>query len=172
MEGSLAEPALSPRVCPQIYFIWVTRTQRQFEWLADIIREVEENDRQDLVSVHIYITQLAEKFDLRTTMLVGQGQPGGAGGPPSGPRAGPGDDLLPYPHSIPQYICERHFQKVLNRSLFTGLRSVTHFGRPPFEPFFNSLQEVHPQVSLGSLLLLSSEQSSQTCSGRERIGHG
>ncbi|EPQ14735.1 Dual oxidase 1 [Myotis brandtii] len=99
--------------CKKIYFIWVTRTQRQFEWLADIIREVEENDHQDLVSVHIYITQLAEKFDLRTTML---------------------------------YICERHFQKVLNRSLFTGLRSVTHFGRPPFEPFFNSLQEVHPQV--------------------------
>ncbi|XP_040824848.1 dual oxidase 1 [Ochotona curzoniae] len=99
--------------CKKIYFIWVTRTQRQFEWLADIIREVEENDRRDLVSVHIYITQLAEKFDLRTTML---------------------------------YICERHFQKVLNRSLFTGLRSITHFGRPPFEPFFNSLQEVHPQV--------------------------
>nr|XP_034351294.1 dual oxidase 2 isoform X2 [Arvicanthis niloticus] len=100
-------------LCKKIYFIWVTRTQRQFEWLADIIREVEENDHQDLVSVHIYITQLAEKFDLRTTML---------------------------------YICERHFQKVLNRSLFTGLRSVTHFGRPPFELFFNSLQEVHPQV--------------------------
>ena len=63
-------------MCPQIYFIWVTRTQRQFEWLADIIREVEENDRQDLVSVHIYITQLAEKFDLRTTMLVGQASHG------------------------------------------------------------------------------------------------
>uniref|UniRef100_H0V9P6 NAD(P)H oxidase (H2O2-forming) n=1 Tax=Cavia porcellus TaxID=10141 RepID=H0V9P6_CAVPO len=103
----------SQMLCKKIYFIWVTRTQRQFEWLADIIREVEENDLQDLVSVHIYITQLAEKFDLRTTML---------------------------------YICERHFQKVLNRSLFTGLRSVTHFGRPPFEAFFNSLQEVHPQV--------------------------
>ncbi|XP_054988468.1 dual oxidase 2 [Sorex araneus] len=103
----------SQMLCKKIYFIWVTRTQRQFEWLADIIREVEENDCQDLVSVHIYITQLAEKFDLRTTML---------------------------------YICERHFQKVLNRSLFTGLRSITHFGRPPFELFFNSLQEVHPQV--------------------------
>ncbi|KAG8505332.1 Dual oxidase 2, partial [Galemys pyrenaicus] len=103
----------SQMLCKKIYFIWVTRTQRQFEWLADIIREVEEKDCQDLVSVHIYITQLAEKFDLRTTML---------------------------------YICERHFQKVLNRSLFTGLRSVTHFGRPPFEPFFNSLQEVHPEV--------------------------
>lgn len=53
-----------------MYFIWVTRTQRQFEWVSDIIREVEEVDAQELVSVHIYITQLAEKFDLRTTMLV------------------------------------------------------------------------------------------------------
>ncbi|KFO80860.1 Dual oxidase 2 [Cuculus canorus] len=103
----------SKLVCKKIYFIWVTRTQRQFEWLADIIREVEEADRNDLVSVHIYITQLAEKFDLRTTML---------------------------------YICERHFQKTLNKSLFTGLRAITHFGRPPFVPFFNSLQEVHPEV--------------------------
>ncbi|NXS61506.1 DUOX2 oxidase, partial [Brachypteracias leptosomus] len=103
----------SKLLCKKVYFIWVTRTQRQFEWLADIIREVEETDRTDLVSVHIYITQLAEKFDLRTTML---------------------------------YICERHFQKVLNKSLFTGLRSITHFGRPPFVPFFSSLQEVHPEV--------------------------
>ncbi|XP_048338002.1 dual oxidase 2-like [Sphaerodactylus townsendi] len=99
--------------CKKIYFIWVTRTQRQFEWMADIIRELEEKDQRELVSVHIYITQLAEKFDMRTTML---------------------------------YICERHFQKVLNRSLFTGLRSITHFGRPPFIPFFCSLQEVHPEV--------------------------
>ncbi|XP_078056229.1 dual oxidase 1-like [Mustelus asterias] len=100
--------------CKKIYFIWVTRTQRQFEWLEDIIREVEETDKMSLVSVHIYITQLAEKFDLRTTML---------------------------------YICERHFQKVSNRSLFTGLRSITHFGRPQFVPFFNSLMEVHPEVT-------------------------
>lgn len=27
-------------------------------------------DTQELVSVHTYITQVAEKFDLRTTMLV------------------------------------------------------------------------------------------------------
>ncbi|KAJ8340756.1 hypothetical protein SKAU_G00353890 [Synaphobranchus kaupii] len=100
--------------CKKVYFIWVTRTQKQFEWVSDIIREVEEMDAQDLVSVHIYITQLAEKFDLRTTML---------------------------------YICERNFQKVMNRSLFTGLRSITHFGRPPLLSFFSSLQEVHPEVS-------------------------
>ncbi|KAK2493030.1 hypothetical protein MC885_010885 [Smutsia gigantea] len=135
--------------CKKIYFIWVTRTQRQFEWLADIIREVEENDHQDLVTVHIYITQLAEKFDLRTTMLAWQGCPGRAGEPPRGLGRGwlglavTPSSALPPPL---QYICERHFQKVLNRSLFTGLRSTTHFGRPPFEPFFDSLREVHPQV--------------------------
>ena len=72
----------------------MTRTQRQFEWLADIIREVEENDRQDLVSVHIYITQLAEKFDLRTTMLVRQCQPGRMGGSPSGLGADAGSAWL------------------------------------------------------------------------------
>uniref|UniRef100_A0A8C2FYF4 NAD(P)H oxidase (H2O2-forming) n=1 Tax=Cyprinus carpio TaxID=7962 RepID=A0A8C2FYF4_CYPCA len=99
--------------CKKVYFIWVTRTQRQFEWVSDIIREVEDMDAQGLVSVHIYITQLAEKFDLRTTML---------------------------------YVCEQHFQKVWNRSLFTGLRSITHFGRPPFLAFLSSLQEVHPEV--------------------------
>ncbi|CAM9805742.1 unnamed protein product [Lampetra fluviatilis] len=99
--------------CKKVYFIWVTRTQRQFEWLTDIIREVEENDKNDLVSTHTYITQFAEKFDLRTAML---------------------------------YICERHFQKVSNRSLFTGLRSITHFGRPQFVPFLNSLQNLHPKV--------------------------
>lgn len=35
-----------------------------------MVREVEELDAQQLVSVHTYITQVAEKFDLRTTMLV------------------------------------------------------------------------------------------------------
>ena len=59
-------------------------------------------------------------------------------------------------YSLPQYICERHFQKVLNRSLFTGLCSISDLGRPPFEPFFNSLQEVHPQVSSHPIFRFSS----------------
>jgi len=54
----------------QVYFVWVTRTQRHFEWLTDIIRDLEESDGENLVSTHIYITQFANKFDLRTTMLV------------------------------------------------------------------------------------------------------
>ena len=56
--------------CFQVYFLWVTRTQKQFEWLTDIIRDVENNDQNNLVAVHIFITQFQQKFDLRTTMLV------------------------------------------------------------------------------------------------------
>ncbi|XP_070541735.1 dual oxidase 2-like isoform X2 [Ptychodera flava] len=100
--------------CKKVYFIWVTRTQKHYEWLTDIIREVEENDSKEMVSVHIFITQFYQRFDLRTTML---------------------------------YVCERHFQKISNRSLFTGLKSITHFGRPTFYTFLNSLQQEHPSVS-------------------------
>jgi len=47
-----------------------------------------------------------------------------------------------------QYICERHFQKISNKSLFTGLKAVTHFGRPKFSPFFLSIEKLHPTVSI------------------------
>ena len=53
-----------------MYFLWVTRTQKQYEWFTDVIREVEEADTKGLVEMHIFITQLLNKFDLRTTMLV------------------------------------------------------------------------------------------------------
>ena len=50
--------------------MWVTRTQRQFEWMTDILKEVEEKDRRKMVETHIFITQYKQKFDIRTTMLV------------------------------------------------------------------------------------------------------
>jgi len=53
-----------------------------------------------------------------------------------------------------QYICEKYFQKVADRSLFTGLRSATHFGRPDFSQFFHMVRAAHPNVS--STLPLSS----------------
>uniref|UniRef100_H2ZJI9 NAD(P)H oxidase (H2O2-forming) n=1 Tax=Ciona savignyi TaxID=51511 RepID=H2ZJI9_CIOSA len=99
--------------CKKIYFIWVTRTQRHFEWLTDIIKDLEDTEGGDLVSTHIYVTQFASKYDLRTTML---------------------------------YICERYFQKVANKSMFTGLKAITHFGRPQFEAFLDSLQTKHKEV--------------------------
>ncbi|KAJ8953259.1 hypothetical protein NQ318_015841 [Aromia moschata] len=96
--------------CKKVYFIWVSTTQKQFEWLVDIIRDVEANDAKYFVSCHIFITQFYEKFDLRTILL---------------------------------YICERHYQRVSNRSLFTNLRAVTHFGRPEFPQFLKTVQSIH-----------------------------
>ena len=54
----------------QVYFLWVCRSQKQFEWMTDIIREVENKDKNELVNVHIFVTQYREKYDIRTTMLV------------------------------------------------------------------------------------------------------
>lgn len=53
-----------------MFFIWVTRTQKQWEWFSEIIRDVEEADKKNLVETHIFVTQFFDKFDLRTTMLV------------------------------------------------------------------------------------------------------
>jgi len=50
--------------------MWVTRDQKQYEWLTDIIQEVESKDECSLLDTHIFITQFPQKFDLRTTMLV------------------------------------------------------------------------------------------------------
>ena len=56
--------------CRKVFFLWITRTQKHFEWLVDIIREVEGKDVNNLSSTHVFITQFYEKFDLRTMMLV------------------------------------------------------------------------------------------------------
>ena len=48
----------------------MTRTQKQWEWFTEIIKETEEADKKNLVENHIFVTQFFDKFDLRTTMLV------------------------------------------------------------------------------------------------------
>jgi len=50
-------------------FFWVCRTQKQFEWLVEILRNAEQEDLQQRLEVHIFITELNQKFDLRTIML-------------------------------------------------------------------------------------------------------
>lgn len=54
----------------QVYFLWVCRSQKQFEWLTDIIRDVETKDKNEVVNIHIFVTQYRDKYDIRTTMLV------------------------------------------------------------------------------------------------------
>lgn len=83
--------------------------------MVDILTNLEANDKNDIVSSHIFITQFYEKFDLRTILL---------------------------------YICERHYQKISQKSLFTNLKAVTHFGRPHFPQFFKTVQSLHLDVSL------------------------
>ncbi|XP_032685960.1 dual oxidase-like isoform X3 [Odontomachus brunneus] len=100
--------------CKKVYFLWVTKSQKQFEWMVDILRELEKTDAKNIVSIHIFVTQFYEKFDLRTIFL---------------------------------YICEHHFQKISNRSLFTGLKAATHFGRPKFSQFFRSISRLHPAAN-------------------------
>lgn len=55
--------------CQKLYFIWITGSQRHFEWLIDILREVEEIDRNGMVDIDIFITQFFQNFDLRTALL-------------------------------------------------------------------------------------------------------
>jgi len=46
-----------------------------------------------------------------------------------------------------QYICEEHFQRMSGRSIFTGLKATTHFGRPNFDKVLYAVQSKHPRVS-------------------------
>ena len=46
-----------------------------------------------------------------------------------------------------QYICENHFQRLSNRSMFTGLKAINHFGRPDMASFFKFIQKKHNYVS-------------------------
>ncbi|KAI1304162.1 Dual oxidase [Halotydeus destructor] len=45
------------------------------------------------------------------------------------------------------YICENHFQRISNRSMFTGLKAVNHFGRPNMVAFLKFIQKQHSYVS-------------------------
>lgn len=45
------------------------------------------------------------------------------------------------------YICENHFQRISNRSMFTGLKAINHFGRPDMTAFLKFVQQHHSYVS-------------------------
>lgn len=38
--------------------------------MVDILRELEKTDAKNTVSIHIFVTQFYQKFDLRTILLV------------------------------------------------------------------------------------------------------
>ncbi|OQR73616.1 dual oxidase-like, partial [Tropilaelaps mercedesae] len=45
------------------------------------------------------------------------------------------------------YICENHFQRISNHSMFTGLKAINHFGRPDMTAFLRFVQTQHAYVS-------------------------
>ncbi|XP_046428297.1 dual oxidase-like [Neodiprion fabricii] len=131
--------------CQKVYFLWITRTQRQFEWMVDILRELEVADKNKVVTAHIFITQFYEKFDVRTVLL---------------------------------YMCERYFHGESNRSLFTGLEAVTHFGRPDFLKFFRAIRRLNSKnhtvgvFSCGSRSMVQSVGQACTTLNRETNDDG
>ena len=46
-----------------------------------------------------------------------------------------------------QYVCEEYFQTISGKSIFTGLKAKTHFGRPNFEQILKQVSDKHPGVS-------------------------
>ncbi|XP_022247695.1 dual oxidase 2-like isoform X2 [Limulus polyphemus] len=55
--------------CKKIYFIWITRSQKEFPWMINVIKEIEEKDKTGLIDIHIFITQFYQKSDMHTVML-------------------------------------------------------------------------------------------------------
>lgn len=54
-----------------------------------------------------------------------------------------------------QYICEEHFQKLSGgRSVFTGLKANTHFGRPQLNSMFSAVHRAHPMVRINCELIM------------------
>ncbi|XP_053211640.1 dual oxidase-like isoform X2 [Panonychus citri] len=45
------------------------------------------------------------------------------------------------------YICENHFQRISNRSMFTGLKAINHFRRPDMNAFLKFIRKQHSYVS-------------------------
>ncbi|EGD74734.1 dual oxidase 2 short isoform [Salpingoeca rosetta] len=52
-----------------IHFIWVTRTQKEYEWMVELIREVQAEIPDDVLTVDVYITQGKRDYDLRTSLM-------------------------------------------------------------------------------------------------------
>ncbi|KRX26639.1 Dual oxidase 1 [Trichinella nelsoni] len=59
----------SDSICRKIYFFWICPTYKNYDWFIEILRKAEEEDKENMVETHIFVTQFFYKYDLRTTML-------------------------------------------------------------------------------------------------------
>jgi dual oxidase len=53
----------------RIHFIWVTRTQKEYEWMVELLRDVQEDIPEEVLDVSIYITRGKQNYDLRTSLM-------------------------------------------------------------------------------------------------------
>lgn len=53
-----------------LYFLWVARSQRQFEWVRDVIREVEELDTEGRLEAHLFCTAPPGQTDFPTAVAT------------------------------------------------------------------------------------------------------
>jgi predicted ferric reductase len=53
---------------PYVYFLWVAKTQRQYEWLVEICKEVQALDTENRLEVHLFLTANTRQADFRTAV--------------------------------------------------------------------------------------------------------
>ena len=89
----------------------MTRSEKHFEWLLEVIRLAEAWDVT--LKTHIFITEKEQNYDLRTLM---------------------------------RFLLESKLKCPTGRSLFTGLRAETHFGRPKFNDLLELIMQENPST--------------------------
>ena len=89
----------------------MTRSEKHFEWLLEVIRLAEAWDVT--LKTHIFITEKEQNYDLRTLM---------------------------------RFLLESKLKCPTGRSLFTGLRAETHFGRPKFNELLELIMQENPST--------------------------
>jgi predicted ferric reductase len=53
----------------KVHFFWINRGQKSFEWFLALLADIEAHDRADLFDLHIYLTGVQEKSDMKSSTL-------------------------------------------------------------------------------------------------------
>ena len=50
----------------KVHFFWINRDQKSFEWFLELLSEIEENNTDDLFDIHIYLTGVQGKSEMKS----------------------------------------------------------------------------------------------------------
>lgn len=73
---NMVSPPLSPARksdafrTKRAYFYWVTREQGSFDWFKNVMDEVAETDRNNVIELHNYCTSVYEEGDARSALIT------------------------------------------------------------------------------------------------------